>query len=689
MERVTRVRAGALVTMLCLVIAFFAIRLYAMQVVQTGGNTNNTTTYTTLTRVKAARGELLDCNGNVLVTNRASYDLVFNHYVILSCDNPNEELYKLTQLCKQQGISYTEHFPVSRTAPFEYTLEDLNASWQNNFQLYLQHRGNMDSDVTASLLMRKLRKDYKIPEEWSDEDARLVIGLRFELALRNGITNLSNYVLIEDVSEEALAAILELNIPGLSVESSTVRAYNTRYAAHILGYVGRMSSDQWETYKDKGYSMDAMVGQTGLEAAYEEYLHGTDGWRLDKVTKDGTVVESYYTVEPKSGQNVMLSVDLNLQITAEDALAEKIQDLKLHGANDDDNGKDVEGAAAVVLNVKTGEVLACASYPTFNLATFFEDYEENMANPLRPTSNRALQAIYPPGSTYKMSMTIAGIESGTIDSRTHIRDEGLFTKYPGFSAACLIWTLDHKTHGSIDVTDALKVSCNYFFYVLGDSVPIEYIDSTAKGLGLGESTGVELYEEVGYRANPETKAKLYTGQDARWYRGDQILGAIGQSENRFTPMQLAVYASTLANRGTRYKVTFLNRVVSSDYSTLITQNSPQILSTMEISDEAYRAYTEGMAKVARDRQGSVYWAFGDYPVQVAAKTGTAQTGQTGSDNGAFICYAPADDPEIAVAVYGEKGGHGSAMCYVAKAILDVYFGVDGTGEVNSMENQIG
>ena len=333
--------------------------------------------------------------------------------------------------------------------------------------------------------------------------------------------------------------------------------------------------------------------------------------------------------------------------------------------------------------------MVCGSYPTYDLSTLFQNYDQLMSADYQPMFNRALQAEYPPGSTYKMSMTIAGIENKAIYATETIYDAGKFLKYEGFSASCLQYTDYGTSHGTIDCTDALKYSCNYFFYELADRLTIDAIDKTAKSLGLGESTGVELYERLGHRSNPETKAALYTGDDARFYAGDRILTGIGQSENRFTPMQLCSYLTTIINRGTRYKATFLNRVVSSDYREVMFENTTEIMSQTYISGTAINAVMDGMVKVANESGGTARRIFGDYPIKVAAKTGTAQTGDTThSDNGAFVCYAPADDPQIAVVVYGERAGHGRSMGDVAKAILDAYFGLDQSGETLPGENEI-
>lgn len=692
MERITRLRIGIVLAIFCLVLGFFAFRLYYLQIVQTGGQVDNTKTFTIETRVKAPRGEILDCNGNILVTNRASYDLVFNHYVIYSAENTNQLLLELVELCRDLDIDYIEHFPVTKTVPFEYTLSDYNSTWQGYFQAYLPKKGGgLDSDITAPLLINKLRTSYNIPEDWSDEDARAVIGLRYELDLRQGnITNLPIYVFLEDAGSQELYALLELNTPGLKAEASTVRQYSTKYAAHILGYVGPITNKQWnEVYKVKdGYALDALVGQSGLEEAFEDYLHGIDGIRVDEVTADGTVIDSYYKVvdgveqRPISGQNVELSIDLNLQTTAEDQMAALFTALRESGENLEEgekkpDGADAEGGAVVVMDVKTGQILACASYPTYDLSTFREDYNDLLEMDFAPLYNRALQATYPPGSTYKMTMVIAGIEANIIGRLTTIKDEGVYRKYEdvGFTADCLIWSKNHSTHGEINCMEALRDSCNYFFYYIGDKLDINLVDSIAQSLGLGEKTGIELAEKNGIRANPENKLALNKGNTdlGRWYAADQVMASIGQSINSFTPIQLCAYTATLANRGVRYQATFLNRVLDANYENVIYTKDVVELSRLEISDEAYAAYTQGMRLVITE--GSVGKYFKDYPIAVAAKTGTAQTdaGDIYSDNGAFVCYAPFEDPEIAVVVYGEKAGHGSTMAEIAKAVLDTYF----------------
>ena len=712
MERMTRLRARILLGLFAFIMVLYAMRLFNLQIISTDGNTDNTTYYTTVTTVRAARGDILDRNGKVLVGNRASYDLVFNHFVIKSADNRNEYLYTLLKKCEELGVEHQDHLPVTTTRPFEYTLSDYSTAWQGYYQNYMSDR-SWDPDVTAPLLIEKMRTLYAIPEEWTEEEARAVIGLRYEFDLR-GVTNLPSYVFISDVDSENLAAILELNTPGLMVESSTVREYHTTYGAHILGYMGAMTDAEWQENQKLGYSMDADVGKSGFEQAFETYLHGIDGQRLDKVTKEGTIVSQQYLEgkEPVAGNNVETTIDIDLQKVAEDALAQRMKELTDPNINTGGEGEgiDAQGAAVVVMKVKTGEILACASYPTFNLATMKEDWDAINNDDLKPMFNRAFGATYAPGSTYKMCTLVAAMENvyGPTNPKAGqpiyapgetIYDTGVFSHddFPNFHPTCLFYSSSYGSHGDLTAQDALKVSCNLFFYELGYRMTIEMMDETAKGFGLGEPTGIELTEKVGWRANRESKKASYKNSaDVAWNGGDRVLCAIGQSENRFTPLQLAVYTCTLANQGTRYRATFLNRVTSSDYRTLVYSNSPEVVSKMNISDTTYNTYVDGMRRVVTMIGGTATTCFGgpkdedntQWPskITVCAKTGTVQHSSGGSDHGAFVCFAPMDDPQVAIAIFGEKTAHGSSMAPVAEPILKAYFEMVDASEVYTYEN---
>ncbi len=688
MERVTRRRTIFVILTFLLVMVFYGFKLYDMQVLDPDSYAKNQSTFTTYTRVKAARGDILDINGNVLVGNRTSFNLELNHYVLLSSSGTNNHIYRLVKQCQELGIQYSESFPITMERPFTYTLNQQSSTKQSHYQAYLKYIGGLDSDITAPVLIQRLRVIYGFPEEWTDEEARAVIGIRYEMALRNCVGTLPNYVFIYDADEDALGAVVELGVPGMNVEESTVREYATGYAAHILGHVGKITAEQWEHYKDvDGYAMDADIGQSGLEAAYETYLHGVDGLREDTVAMDGTLVSRRWIQEPKAGANVKITIDLSLQRAAEDEMARLAEELTTtHKVGD---GGDAEGMSVVAMDVQTGQVLVCGSYPTYDPELFHATYNDLIADPLRPTYNRALLQIYPPGSTYKVSVAIAAIDSGYVGAEEEIQDKGIFRRIPGFYASCLNYTKYGQLHYHVDAAEAIRVSCNYYFYELGYRMNMEPIDTTAKALGLGEPTGIELFEYTGYRANAETKAKLYSGNNRYWSVSDQVLAAIGQSDNRFTPIQLCSYAAALANRGTRYKATLLNRIESADYRTKLLEGSVGVLSRLEISDLAHQSYLQGMIDCSHTLGGTAYSVFRGYPIKVASKTGTAEHSQIGrTNNGAFICFAPAENPRIAIAVYGEYTGSGGRLATVAKAIMDVYFATELENEVPTYENKI-
>ena len=682
-----KLRLGLFLAVFGILIGAYAYRLIQLQVVNPRKASTGTGTYTYDTRVTAARGEILDRNGNVLVTNRASYNLIITGYALFNSESPNESLRQLVRLCRDLEIDFTDHLPVTKVKPYEYETANYSDTWNNYFRSFLR-QNDWDADVSAAQLIKLMRTRFRIPNNWSDEEVRGVLGLRYELDLRN-YSSLPTYTLLTDVDATQLAELMELNTPGMQVQASTVREYNTAYAAHILGRTAAMSPEEWEIYKEQGYAMDAYVGKDGLEKAFEEQLHGTDGILRTTVDREGNIVSQYYAVEPKAGSNVEVTIDVNYQRIAEEALADYILNLRENGVGSKKEGTDAEGGAVVMLDVKTGAVLASASYPTFNLSTFSKDYSELVKDKYSPMFNRALMQAYPPGSIYKMSTSIAALNDGIISRYTTVEDKGIYDIYEDYQPACYLYTASHQTHGVINCRQALAVSCNYFFYEVGRLTGWERMDRTAKALGLGEATGVELAETKGWRANPESKKALYSNPGLQVFTaGDTISMAIGQSENRFSPLQMAVYTAALANRGVRYKATFLNRIISADYQELLYEMEPTVASRLEITDEAYEVYTAGMREAVTAPNGTANKVFGSYPVAVCAKTGTAQHGVAGSDHASFVCYAPADDPQVAIAIYVEKGAQGGSLGSIAKTIFDAYFATVAENDTVAPENAI-
>ena len=675
MDRIARKRVIIILSAFGLIIALFAFRLLRLS----GGTTEeevsaarDTLTYQTV--AVAARGEIFDRNGKLLVANRPSYDVAIINFVFYGGSDPNGSLRELSELFAENDVTVIDHLPLSKAAPF--VPSDVSEAWQNYYYDFLAKRG-WDREISATTLMQLLRKRYHIPESWDDATARAVVGARYELDLRS-FAPLDNYIMAKDVPVSLAATIREKSYCGVSVEVGSVREYASPYAAHILGHVGLMDAEEWSAYKEAGYAMNAQVGKDGVEKAFESYLHGQDGTQLTTVMRtSGAKLSTTFGEAPIAGNHVYLSIDLDLQKAAEDALEETILDLQENGTGRRKEGKDAQAGSVVAIDCKTGEVLVSASYPTFRL----DNYAELQDAEGSPLWNRALLAAYAPGSVYKPVTAIAAIDRGGIGRHREIFDAGKYTYYEkqGYVCFCHIYTSQGITHGMVNMMEALSVSCNYYFYEVGREIGIDAIDDVAKSLGLGEPTGIELPEALNTRrANPETKKQLYDESVNDWYGADTLQASIGQSDNLFTPMQLAQYCATLANGGTRMKVTLFNHVETWDHSKILATNAPVILSQTELSDNAKDCIREGMILSAKEGTGATF--LHDAPYSVAAKTGTAQHGSGGSDNASFICFAPADDPQIAICVFVEKGAQGGNLGRVARAILDEYFDVNETPE---------
>ena len=693
MERRIRVRVVSLIVLIAMVFGLFSLRIYKLQTAMTEEEIELQDSLTYQTTVSAARGQILDRNGTVLVGNRASYNLVIINFVLFNGPSPNESLLELLHTMDELGIELLHHLPVSETRPYTYTLDEIGETWHSYFRKFLNKR-SLDSDISAPTFMDNLREQYNLPEGLSDYDAYRLIAIRFELDLRNidGMP-LDNYVLAEDVESSQLAAIIELDIPGVIVDISTEREYHTMYASHLLGTTTKMSAEDYaDKYKAMGYPLNAVVGADGVELAFEEYLHGQDGLMQTTITSTGEILAQKYLSTPEPGGNVELTIDINLQETAYKSLEEYILNIRANGANEKMNGTDARGGAVVVMNVKTGEVLAMASYPGYDPETFNEMYDLLYADEYNPLINRCVNAQYPPGSTFKMVTAITAMEYAGVSRWEVVVDEGSFTKYrdQGYAPACHIFRSRGATHGAENMMDAIRDSCNYYFYEMGLKCTIADMDYVASQLGLGEDTGIEISEFPGQRANPESKAKVYAGtQNAAWVHGDMLQHAIGQSVNFYTPLQLCVYVSTIANEGERMKATLLRRVVSWDFQELLLESQPEVLAQLELGEETKTMLKEGM--VAATQLGATAESFAKefYPIKVAAKTGTAQHGNgLSSDNASMVCYAPADDPEIGIAIYVENGAVGGNLGYIAMDIMDTYFSQTGKYETVYGENEI-
>ena len=612
---------------------------------------SNATTET----VEASRGILTDRNGKVLVSNRLAYTLTLSEDDFDDETEENAAILRLTGLCLQNKAAWVDSLPVTMAEPFEFLP---NARDNEAFLAYMKERRIpfTAATITAPQLLDRLRNQFHVDNTYSPEEARRIIGVRYELALH------SPYVFAEDVSVGLISQIVDGHFTGVTTGTSSARVYNTIYAAHILGRVSRIYAEDWDKYRELGYSMDALVGSGGVEEAFEQYLHGTNGTRLITTDAAGKITGELYTKDPQPGGTVALTLDIDLQRDAEQSLERTIQ-----GMMDEDS--EQRGGAAAVVKVGSGEILALASYPSFDPSTFGQDYEKLLDDKRLPMFNRAVNGIYAPGSTFKPCTAVAALESGIITPSTTIRDQGIYTYYSYPQPMCWIYDQYGGTHGYVNVSEAITESCNYFFYEVGRLTGIARLDDYATQFGLGQHTGIEIGDSAGVLASPEYAEE----NDLDWTDGQTITAAIGQSYNLFTPLQLANYIATLASGGQHYPAHLLKDVKSYDNSELVYVYDKAPLNTVSISDSTLRAVLSGMHDLTT--RGSVSSQFSNCVVSAGAKTGTAQVG-TALNNGVFVAFAPYENPEIAVAVVIEKGGSGAALADTAVEIINAYFSRD-------------
>lgn len=654
--------------------------------------------------VEASRGEILDRYGRVLVTNSESYNVSLDTSFM---KDVNATLTKLLDICRTEGVTWTDTLPISSEAPFVFTFDTASSGAISNLYALAEslkwtdtlpdreeadsiraaaQEGQGVSYPSADAFLDKLRTYYEIDPLLPDSEARALMGVRYELTLRSREITYNAYVFAQDVDMSFIVTVKETDLPGVNIDTTSVREYKTSYAAHLLGRVGLMSPDEWtNTYQALDYPYNASVGKEGVELAFESYLHGTHGKRNIETNDQGKVVsgDDNWVVDqatgevqaPDPGDNVILTLDIKLQEAVERALATGIEGLK---------SEDTQGGAAVVIDVRDGGVLAMASYPTFDLTTYTQNYNTLLSDPLNPLLNRATRQVYPPGSTFKMITAIGALEEGIIEPDTEILDTGRYLYYDDYQPQCWIYrdSGGWRTHEEENVSDAIMDSCNVFFFDAGRRLGISLLEQYAAAFGLGESTGIELSEATGWMDGPE-----YTESHGQtWYEGNTLPAAIGQGNSRFTPLQLANYVATLANGGTHYSAHLLKEVKSNDYSQVVERYEPQVLNQLDIEPENLAAVTEGMLRVTTEGSAKTYFA--DLGVQVAAKTGSAQVSSATESNALFVAFAPYEDPEIALAIVVEKGGSGSTLANIAAEILEYYFSAGSGMETVTPENTL-
>lgn len=639
--------------------------LFNLQIVK--GNDYRKISNTRLSRnmtVKASRGDILDSSGNKLISTKMLYNLEFYKTKI---DNAtlNRTLLLIAQTLDNNGDKYIDQFPITIN-PTKYTGNDFSGFKKSN---------NLSETLDVDGVYNYYLNKYKITEENAD-NARKILTLRYAIE-KSGYSSTKSITLAHNISigSRDTFNVMSSNFPGVSTANEPTTNYNYgEMASHILGYIQRINAEELKSNSD--YNMNDKIGKTGIEKVFEKYLRGKDGIKQIDMSVDGIVTGETVVKEAVSGSDVVLTLDSQLQKITEDTLARGIANIQ-----NTKDAKDASEGAAVVLNVQTGEVLAMASYPNYNPALFTngissDDYQKYINDKRHPFINKAISDKSAPGSIFKMVTAIAALESNQISINDKINDTYRYTFYRDYQPTC--WK--PGGHGLLNITQAIEVSCNFFFYEIGRRAGIAKIDEVAKKLGLGSKTGIELPDEIaGTLAGPEV--------DKQWTGGKTIQTAIGQSYNDYTPLQMAKYTAMIANGGKNIDVTIVKSINNPDGTTVSRNELDSYIhnklgvetnsgSDLNISSTDLEAVKNGMKNVTSDESGTAYKYFKDFSISIGGKTGSASIGNSGHANAWFVGFGPFENPKIAVAVYVKRGEHGAYTAPIARDIFAQYFGMN-------------
>ncbi len=630
----------ALSILLVIAMLLFSVRIYSLQVKDSAkytGRIENGASSIRTAAIKAPRGEILDCYGRQIAINRDGYNIVFNKAYIK--DDINDIILQLIKLSKKYNAEWVDLLPLNSSAPYGFKKGESTKKMLET--LKLAHY------ATAQNCFDTMVEEYGL-QNYSKSEQRKIMGVRYSMQISDFSISYP-FTFAEDVSTEFMRKISEcsLSLSGVSIEVVPVREYpDTTLAVNLIGSVGPIFEEDWEYYKEKGYSYNDKVGKSGIEKWAEDYLRGIDGEITYYLDSKGDIISSEVTKEPIAGKTVMMSLDKNLQRKAQDSLKEKVRSLQKEGGT-------CKAGCAVAIDIHTGKVLAAANYPSYDSATMNKEYNKLQSDPAKPLTDRAFQGVYPIGSTIKPAVAIAAMENNHYSIGESINCVRVYKLFKGYSPKCLHY------HGKIALKDALAKSCNYFFFEMGRRIGATTLTEYFKQFGLGLKTGVEVDDSSGILLQPESDN----------VGGTTLQIAIGQM-NAFTPLQAANYAATLANGGTHYRASLINQIVSYDISEVYKTIDPEVVNTVNIKDKTLTAVKQGMLSVTEDGTGRA--ALGDYPIKVGGKTGTSQVNNA-ADHSIFIAFAPFDRPEIAISVVLENGSSGFSAGSIVRDMLDAYF----------------
>ena len=663
-------RLAMLIAAAVAVLALYTLRLIFLQLVhgeEFAAQATSTTEYRF--NVTAARGDIVDSAGRRIATSTTSYNVVLSR-LLIGDNDLNETIRSAVEILQANGESWNDGLLIGQadgTGHYAFTDDPASESQQEDVASLKEALG-LQQYATADDVMDRLIQRYEL-EGYDPAWQRLLGGIRYQME-QEAFSNVNNFTLAENVSDKTVATVMEhsLTLPGVEIAETSVRSYTDgTILPHVLGRVGKITAEMWRvtdengqvTYplREKGYAMNDVIGISGLESAYEDQLRGQDGVETITRDSDGVIIDTSITTEPQPGKTVMLTVNSEFQKAVDEALARNIQQIAAT------YNTDASAGAAVVIDVKDGSILACSNYPTYDQNLYSTQYSAYSADPGLPLYNRALQGLYTPGSTYKPSVAIAALLSGVIDRNSTVYCNGVYNYFSDYHPRCT----RHGHSGDIDVVTAIKWSCNIFFYDVGRRTTSEIYDQYAYQLGLGTPTGVEVSESTG---------RLTTREDSNYTASLEIQAAIGQGNTVVSPVQLATYAATIANKGVRYRTHFVKALVDTNTGEVLEETAPEVMDVIEDQVGAFDIVEEGMVGAAQTVSG-----LANYPYTIACKTGTPQRSEytmVGNrrqyyTNSTIIAYGPVEDPQIAVGIVIEYGGGGARAGELVADIFNAYF----------------
>lgn len=632
-----------LTVLLIIAIILLSARSYFIQIVNaseyTGVNKDGAASSRSAV-LKAPRGEILDCFGRQIAINRDGYNIVFNKAYIK--DNLNDIILSLINLASEYQTEWVDRLPMEMNSPYNFKKDESTEKLLST--LKLAHYATAENCFDAMVELYDL-------QDYSQDDKRKIMGVRYSMQISDFSISYP-FTFAEDISSELMRKVSEsaFALSGVTIDVVPFREYtDTTLAVNLIGSVGPIFEEDWEYYKEKGYSYNDKVGKSGIEKWAEEYLRGTDGEITYNLDTKGNIISSKITKQPIAGKTVMLSIDKNLQRKTQDSLEKWVKNIQSKGGS-------CKAGSAVAIDIATGKVLTSANYPTYDSATLGKEYDNLVNNPAKPLMDRAFQGVYPIGSTIKPAVAVAAMENNHYHLGETVNCVRVYNYFSGYKPKCM------HTHGNIDLKNALAKSCNYFFFEMGRRVGATTVTKYFKDFGLGVKTGVEVNDSAGILIQPQNDN----------VGGTTLQIAIGQM-NAFTPLQTANYVATLANGGTHYRASLIDKIVSYDISEVYKVIEPEVVNEVTIKDSTINAVKEGMLSVTEDGTGRA--ALGDYPIKVGGKTGTAQVNNA-ADHSIFIAFAPFDNPKIAISVILENGSSGFSAGSIVRDMLDAYFFVE-------------